>query len=241
MSAVLSTSIETLRLAVGVGSHLSADRSPGRRPALVWLHGLTSNRQGEKSAALFARAAALGREAWRFDFRGHGESGNSLRETTLTDLIADTEAVLTESGPAYLVGSSLGGLVAAWTAVRHPELVLGLVLLAPALRFLSRMQDHMDDRGRLMIDHTAGELEFAPEVLFDFLSYDEAELGPGIRQPVLCVHGALDETVPVAASEELIGSIAHSNRRLFILPEGDHRLNREIASILDAAETFHGW
>lgn len=34
---------------------------------------------------------------------------------------------------AILVGSSLGGLVAALIASRHPELVAGLVLLAPAV------------------------------------------------------------------------------------------------------------
>lgn len=38
------------------------------------------------------------------------------------------------SGPAYLIGSSMGGRLAVALAHRHPDLVAGYLLLAPALR-----------------------------------------------------------------------------------------------------------
>ncbi len=45
--------------------------------------------------------------------------------------------VMTHLGgePAYLVGSSFGGLVAGLIATRHPELVKGMVLCAPAFHW----------------------------------------------------------------------------------------------------------
>src|SRR5690606_7892817 len=143
------------------GARIVADHLPGDAPALVFLHGLVSVRRGEKSTALFDLAARTGRAAWRFDFRGHGESSGVLHDTTLTELIADARSVLEASGPAFLVGSSLGGLVAAWTAARHPEFVRGLVLLAPALRFLPRLIARSRADGTIVLDHGVGELRFS--------------------------------------------------------------------------------
>ncbi|MFO1053878.1 MAG: alpha/beta hydrolase [Planctomycetota bacterium] len=233
--------VQTLTLTPAPGVRLVADHLPGRRPGVVYLHGLTSVRRGEKSEAVFARARARGMEAWRFDMRGHGESSGTLSTTTLTDLVDDTTAVLRDIGPAFLFGSSLGGLVAAWTTTGRPQAVAGLLLLAPALRFLPRLRARLDDSGRLTLPHGGGVLEFGPEVLADFESHDESLLGPSLSCPVLCVHGALDDTVPVDCSRDLLARIPHRRKKLVVFDEGDHRLNREIGTILDEADRFFAW
>jgi pimeloyl-ACP methyl ester carboxylesterase len=222
------------------GARLVADHLPGEAPALVFLHGLTSVRVGEKSSILFAEARHLGRAAWRFDFRGHGASSGELATTTLGALIADTRAVLEQAGPAVLIGSSLGGLVAAWTAARHPALVLGLSLLAPAFRFLPRLRAKLDPAGRLVLPHSGGVLEFSPRVLEDFEEHDEEEMARAIRQPTQVFHGRLDDTVPVDASEEFLARIGSARKELLVLGDGDHRLNREFPALLRRALTFHG-
>ena len=68
------------------------------------------------------------------DLRGHGDSDTSFRThgdiATGQDLLALVEHL---GGPAVLVGNSMGA-AAAWAAAERPDLVAGLVLLAPLLR-----------------------------------------------------------------------------------------------------------
>lgn len=87
----------------------------------IYLHGLESGPYGSKYKAL----ADLYKDVHSPDAQG----------LDLAARLAQLE-LLTETGPpAYLVGSSLGGLVAALHAHRHPDRVLGMVLVAPALHW----------------------------------------------------------------------------------------------------------
>ncbi len=68
------------------------------------------------------------------DLPGHGRSGRLARRATMA-AYADAVAALIEreqAAPALVAGHSFGGLVALRLAQRHPELVRGLLLAAPA-------------------------------------------------------------------------------------------------------------
>jgi pimeloyl-ACP methyl ester carboxylesterase len=238
----------SLTLRSADGSELVADHLPGSAPPLLFLHGLRSVRVGEKSTALFRFAAARSRAAWRFDFRGHGDSGGRLEDIPLSGHIADTGLVLERSGPAHLIGSSMGGLVAAWTAARHPERVLSLTLLAPAFRFLERHQaaaegPTSDDSTELQHGHDDGPLRLSAELLADLRSHDERRLAHALRCPLLVAHGELDDVVPVDAARRFVEELPPDGpaREFWMLRGEDHRLNRPIAAILDRAATFHGF
>ncbi len=220
------------------GLRVRYDQHDGDGPAYLFLHGLGSVRQGEKSEALRRHAAARGRAFARFDFRGHGESGGRIGHATISELIADAERMLGLTGRAILFGSSLGGLVAAFTATRRPDLVAGLVLLAPALGFLQRMERRLDRDGRLR----AGEAHFTvdPRVLADAIRLDEAALPGRITAPTLVVHGARDDVVPPTLSEGLFAGLAAPRKELWIVPDGDHRLNQPIAEILRRMDRLLG-
>lgn len=237
------TGPRTLQLEPAPGHRIVLDHLPGAAPPVVFLHGLTSIRAGEKSTALFDWAARRGQEVWRFDFRGHGESTATVAETSLTDLVDDALAVLEESGPAVLFGSSLGGLVAAWTAAKHPELVLGLTLLAPAFRFLPRLQARLDPRtGAVQLDRApdAPEVRFDQAVFDDFARHDEDALPGRVTCPLQVFHGTLDDVVPVAASRDFVAAAASARKEFHELGDEDHRLNRPIAAILAGMARFHG-
>lgn len=229
----------SLELAPAPGARIAVDHLPGRGTPLVFLHGLTSVRVGEKSTRLFEHAAATGADAWRFDFRGHGASSGELPDTTLSELVADARVVLEHAGRSLLIGSSLGGLVAAWTAARHPELVAGLVLLAPALRFLPRLRGRMDDDGAIHLPHEGRVLRFSRRVLEDLEQHDETAMARAVRQPTIVFHGALDDTVPLAASVEFVERLGAAAKELVVLEGGDHRLNREFGEILARGLAFH--
>jgi pimeloyl-ACP methyl ester carboxylesterase len=79
---------------------------------------------------------ALVRDGWRairYDQRGHGRSASPPVGYRWGDHAADLAAVLDATGaaPAHLVGLSKGGGIALELALRRPELVRSLALVAP--------------------------------------------------------------------------------------------------------------
>jgi 3-oxoadipate enol-lactonase len=96
-------------------------------PTVVLLHsvGLDRTFWGPLSAVLEDRFAVL-----RVDLRGHGESPSPPGPWSLEDLADDVAEVLGGLGVhrAHVVGQSFGGLVAQHLVIRHPSLVMRLVL-----------------------------------------------------------------------------------------------------------------
>jgi len=86
------------------------------------------------------------------DLRGQGDSDMTF--TTHGD-VATGEDVLAlighlGQGPAVLVGNSMGAAAAAWAAAERPDLVAGLVLVAPILRE-SKKSPAARQLGRLLV------------------------------------------------------------------------------------------
>jgi pimeloyl-ACP methyl ester carboxylesterase len=94
------------------------------RPAVstrVFIHGLDSSSRGAKGAFFQAKYPGMIVE----DFDGPFE-----------ERMAKLEAVLAGKDGLILVGSSLGGLMAAAFSLRHRDKIAKLILLAPALNHL---------------------------------------------------------------------------------------------------------
>jgi pimeloyl-ACP methyl ester carboxylesterase len=68
------------------------------------------------------------------DLRGHGDSDSSFMTYGDIHTAGDIAAVLTEFGPAVVVGNSMSAGAAVIVAADHPELVTGLVLIGPFVR-----------------------------------------------------------------------------------------------------------
>jgi 3-oxoadipate enol-lactonase len=66
----------------------------------------------------------------RYDHRGHGGSAVPEGPYAMADLVGDAARIVREwgRGPVVFVGLSMGGMVAQGLAIRHPELVRGVVL-----------------------------------------------------------------------------------------------------------------
>jgi len=95
-------------------------------PSLVFLHGGTGRWQ------LYSAMLADLAECWHVyapDLRGHGTSGWVPWGYTIRDYVEDIRAFLREvSGPAVLMGHSLGGIIAVATAKACPDLVRALIV-----------------------------------------------------------------------------------------------------------------
>jgi 3-oxoadipate enol-lactonase len=79
---------------------------------------------------LAAQLAASNHPILRYDHRGHGASAVPIGPYSTTDLVDDAARLIREwgRGPVVWVGLSMGGMVGQGLAIRHPELLRGLVL-----------------------------------------------------------------------------------------------------------------
>lgn len=136
---------------------------------------------------------------------------------------------LLDGQPAALIGSSLGGYLAALYASHHPE-IDRMVLLAPAFGFGSRWTETFGadkvagwrTRGYAEVYHyAAGDMRrLSVDLLYDSARYPGY---PGCSQPALVLHGSNDTVVPLRASETWAG--ANRNARLVTVNSGHELLD----------------
>jgi 8-oxo-dGTP pyrophosphatase MutT (NUDIX family)/predicted alpha/beta hydrolase family esterase len=187
------------------------------------------------AAALAARGATLERLNLRLP------SFSSLRVSAMIEAV---QAAI--GGPderVVLIGSSLGGFVAAQLAAIDPR-VSALVLLAPAFELETRWRQRLGEsgwrdwaqRGWLeTLDHTTGKLERVDYgFLEDLRTFDQRGL-PELRVPTLILHGKQDEVVDISLSRRLVAGRPHL--RLIELEDG-HELVASLPRIEQELATF---
>jgi ADP-ribose pyrophosphatase YjhB (NUDIX family) len=149
-------------------------------------------------------------------------------------------------GPAervVLIGSSLGGFVAAQLAAEEPR-VAALVLLAPAFCLAERWQQRLGSSGFRAwaetgwletLDHTTGR---PARIDFGFIE-DLRRLAPqglpDLRVPTLILHGKRDEVVDIELSRQLAAGKPHL--RLIELEDG-HELVASLPTIEQEVSAF---
>ena len=104
---------------------------PAGAPPVVFIHGITGARS---TWHVVAGDLSSDHRTYSIDLRGHGDStkgGPYDTEHYTADLISFLEGVVDQ--PAVLVGHSLGGVVAAETVMRRPELVRRALLEDPPM------------------------------------------------------------------------------------------------------------
>ncbi len=76
-------------------------------------------------------------EVLRYDHRGHGGSAVPTGPYSQDELVDDAARLIREwgRGPVVFVGLSMGGMVAQGLAVRHPELLRGVVIAHSSARY----------------------------------------------------------------------------------------------------------
>jgi 3-oxoadipate enol-lactonase len=148
---------------------------PATAPALVLSNSLDLDRRmwQPQIAALARRFRVV-----RYDQRGHGRSSVPAGPYTLDrlggDLLALVDAL--QVGRAHICGISLGGLVAQWLAVRHPDRVDRVILANTGARIGT--EAGWDDRIRRV--HAGGMEAIRDLVVGRFLSAPFRQVHPDI-------------------------------------------------------------
>ncbi|HTP53188.1 MAG TPA: YqiA/YcfP family alpha/beta fold hydrolase [Anaeromyxobacteraceae bacterium] len=175
---------------------------------ILYLHGFASGPNSHKATAFRDRFRELGVEVHCPDLTP-GPDGFEL--STPSSMLAIAEAALgARTGPHALIGSSLGGYLAALAAARNPS-VARLFLLAPAFRLYERWSARLGRselerwraRGSREVFHHASNRE--RRIGWAFFE-DAARLPPfpAVTVPSLAIAGVRDEMVALADVEAFV-------------------------------------
>jgi uncharacterized protein len=211
---------------------------------VVYLHGFASSPLSNKAQFFRRKFAACGvpMEIPRLD-------EGRFEDLTISGQLEVIERAV-GGQPAILMGSSLGGYLAALYAARHPQhYVERLVLLAPAFQFPRRWRERYSDQewerwqreGSAPVFHYGDGRERRLRYRFveDAAQYEDE---PEFPQPALILHGVHDSVVPASISSAY--AARHSSVRLVLL-ESAHELSDvlepmwlQISSFLNVPESI---
>jgi len=190
---------------------------------LIYLHGFASGPMSSKAQFFRRHFEDLGVEMLIPDL-----SEGNFEGLTLSGQLRVIESTAADED-VRLIGSSMGGYLAALYAARHAE-VSRVALLAPAFGFARRWpltlgEEKIDEwrrTGWLPMYHYGDNVEsrVGYGLLEDAERYEDY---PDVSQPALVFHGRHDDVVPFEYSEEF--AARHPQVTLRIMDSGHELLN----------------
>ena len=183
---------------------------------VVYLHGFASSPLSSKAQFFRRKFAACGvpMEIPQLD-------EGRFEELTISGQLRVIERTVGER-PAILMGSSLGGYLAALYAARHPSQIERMVLLAPAFQFPRRWRERYSPEdwkreGSIPVFHygEGRERRLGYQFAEDAAQYEDE---PEFSQPALILHGVQDSVVPAQISSAY--AARHPNVELVLLESG---------------------
>jgi pimeloyl-ACP methyl ester carboxylesterase len=118
---------------LSIGENAIAYDVTGQGPLVVLAHGIGDSRHSYRFLA--PALAAAGYRVASVDIRGCGDSSLGWDGYSRTDIAGDLTALVRHlGGPAVIIGQSISGGAATIAAATAPELITGLIELAPFTR-----------------------------------------------------------------------------------------------------------
>jgi len=203
---------------------------------LAYLHGFASGPGSTKALHFKARFAERGMALEVPDL------APDFTHMTIASMLAIVDTILA-AGPTILLGSSLGGYLAALAAARGPARVPGLILMAPAFGFVASWERSVGERtmaawrrrGTLPVYHYGRRREEPLSIAL----VDEArafEDRPDPTCPALVLHGRHDKSVPLAVGEAFVAE--RPDRRRLVAYDAGHELTEVLDDLWEESLRF---
>lgn len=205
--------------------------------ALVYLHGFGSRQSGTKAEFFRRRFLERGLAFCSFDFQGHGDSGGSMFDLTLSRNLDDVErvhALLAERGYSSIVlmGSSMGGGSALWYAALHPERIAAAIHIAPSVALGEGLLERVgpenarrwETEGKLLLESELVWCEIGWGLIEDLAGYPVERLSSLYRTPTLIFQGKNDTSVPWEKVLNFVVGCAYEEIDLHLMAGADHRM-----------------
>jgi alpha-beta hydrolase superfamily lysophospholipase len=223
------------------------------RAVVVIAHGYAehSGRYDHVGTAL----AEAGLAAWALDHAGHGLSKGDARGDagTVEHAIGDLDDFVTLASasapalPVFLVGHSMGGMLAVAYAEQHQDRLAGVVVTGPAVvlgDIITELLDLEEIPAVPLGEFVSRDPAVAKAYDDDPLNYHGAMPRDVLRQaperieavrsrfgeitvPILAMHGEQDALCPMQASIDVIAGVSSGDRSLRIWPGLYHEIFNE--------------
>ena len=208
------------------------------RTGFAFLHGFASGALSTKGTFLRERLAVRG-----VPMRTPDLNVPSFGSMTYTSMLAEIDRLDAVVRPARwnLVGSSMGGYVAARWAELRPDRVGRLLLLCPGFDLTSRWPRMLGDnefrewqrRGWTSVEDAVGRKQ---KLSWSFLEDSRSHPAwPEAVRPTRILHGVRDDVVPIEVSRRW--TVGRDHVELIELDD-DHRLMRSLVTILRHVESW---
>jgi dipeptidyl aminopeptidase/acylaminoacyl peptidase len=188
-------------------------------PLVILCHGFLSHKDSSKYRQLAQIFAQESIATVRFDFRGCGESGGLLAESSISRRWRDLQRVIAMGlelngfdGRLALLGSSLGGYLALLEASRNSQVRCVAAWSTPS---------HLHDLAKRLPEVTP--VEMSPECYEDLLTMELLSRLENVQR-VLIVHGEKDQQVPSEHGFRLY-EVLDEPKSLHMLEKADHRFS----------------
>lgn len=193
--------------------------------------------------------------AWKISapvLPGHGEElalENVSHDEWLEAAEAEFKSLRDQCKTVYVIGFSMGGMIAAYLAAKYE--VKKLVLLAPARKYISvgkiarKIGEVVVDvfRGTLAdnefysnVKQKRGEVPIKSNVEFTKLVRHTKEFLEDVHSPVLIIHGQEDSIVPVSTVKNLDEEIPSEEKQIVVFDQENHMIclgeNKDIVNEL---------
>jgi len=170
----------------------------------VYLHGFASSPSSNKARVFKKRFEEIGQDLWVPDLEG-----GDFKHLTVSGQIEIVEKRLDPhtNSQFALMGSSMGGYLAALIAQRRPQ-VAGLYLMCPGFHFVERWRtqlftshsENIPSSIRVFNYRYNREMDLDVGIFDDAIKWEKLSLDRNI--PTRIVHGIHDDTVDIAESRD---------------------------------------
>jgi dipeptidyl aminopeptidase/acylaminoacyl peptidase len=208
-------------------------------PLVVLVHGWSANKLGTWSAFFVKAAREFSKNGFavlRFDFRGSGDSEGGFEDQSITSMLKDLDAVITQVSEKYpevdnskvcLIGHSQGAYISFLQATKDKRircLVSWMGGLSDVKDFWGKTWlEEIERRGYI---YTWLDYKLTKKYVKDSLKYSLVKNYRRIRAPTLFVYGELDDSVPPSEGLKFYKKIKVP-KKLVILKELDHVFSGE--------------
>jgi len=175
----------------------------------------------------------------RFDMTGIGSSEGEFKNTNFTTQLEDTDCVLDYmrenfAFPELIIGHSLGGSVAVFTAQKHEE-IKALITIAAASEpsklalKLRRTRERSIAEGSAKTEIGGVTYEFTSQFFDDLEKYHMKHVLQDMTKPLLIMHSPADTYADISNASEIFRNARHP-KSFISLDDIDHLiLNKEDA------------